>query len=441
MSLSLIERAVRWLWPPALAGRISRLLAIGVMLLMTLSLFALRQVSLHSGSEQIADLVAAQIASVRVQSDGRLRPPLGADGRSLLDLHVQDAPPASANLPWLPFGRRLIERLQHRLGPERVLLVDEQADRTWLWVGGDLPNGQWLGLALPPFRQQATLLSLAVALVAALLVMVGGVLLANLLTRPLKQLAASAPAMVAGEMSDRHAFQSAPLEVQQLAESLNQAGFAAREQARRRELMLAGLSHDLRTPLARLRYALAIEPLRDPALAAQVEDDLEEIDALVGLFLDLGRGQALRAARETIELAEFLSAWLPRVSEQDWRLELEPGLQVRAPSLALRRLLGNLIQNAEHHAAPPFVLRALSENGRPLIELIDAGPGIAEHQRAALLQPFVRGHTLAPGNGLGLAIANALARLLDAGLSLHAAEPRGLRVRLIWREPGPTRPA
>ncbi|MBD8527839.1 sensor histidine kinase [Pseudomarimonas arenosa] len=432
MSSSLIERGRALLWPPALAGRISRLLALGVLLLLGFSLFALRQLSLQSGSEQIADLVAAQIATLRALQATDSTLARRGQGSALVEVLVQDAPPAAASQPWLPFAKRLVERLQYRLGDGATVLLDEQYDRTWLWVSPATVDGQWLGLAVPPFRQQATLLSFVVLVAAVLLVVLGGIGLARLLTRPLRELAESAPAMVAGEIECAVLSAGAPTEVQQLAEALTRAGQQARAQARQRELMLAGLSHDLRTPLARLRYALAIEPPTDATLAQQVEDDLEELDALIGLFLDLGRGRPLRGANQQLDLAEFLSHWLPRFSERPWRLQVPSGLMVDAPSLLIRRLLGNLIRNAEHHASPPYLISAGRVAGRLLIDVIDAGHGIPSDQRQRLLQPFQRGTTQALGSGLGLAIAQDLAHLLGAELQLLDADPQGLCVRLLW---------
>lgn len=430
MSLLPTERWRRWLWPAELVGRVRRLLALGVVLLLGCSLFALRQLSLQSGSEQIADLVAAQVSALRAMQSSGSVVPRGPQGDPLLEVLVQQRPPEIASKAWLPFARQLVERLEARLGSE--VLMEERDLRTWLWISPARPGGAWLGLAVPPFRQQATLLSTVVLLLATLLVGLGGMLLAGWIARPLQRLADAAPAMVAGEALDPEITETAPLEVRQLAAALTDAGRVAREQARQRELMLAGLSHDLRTPLARLRYALAIEPLRDASLNAQAESDLDELDAMIGLFLDLGRGQAWRTPVETVVLGEFLNHWLPRISEQRWQLNIAPDFQLRAPPLALRRLLGNLIRNAERHGKPPFLISAVVLGGRPLIEVIDGGHGIPVDQRQRLLRPFERGDSPAEGSGLGLAIATDLARLLGAELSLRDAEPQGLCVRLAW---------
>jgi two-component system osmolarity sensor histidine kinase EnvZ len=429
MSLSPTERIGALIWPPRLAGRISRLLAVGLLLLLAICLAALRHLSLQPGSDQMADLLAAHVVALRAVS-GTARDTAGLrEGTALLEVVHAAQPPQAATVPLLPFARRLVERLEQQLGDGSKVLI-EDAERSWLWVGPTQPGDAWLAVALPPFRQQATALSLVVVGIALAMVLLGGMLLARMLTRPLQRLADQAPALAAGELDVSPVDDSAPEEVRELAGSLLRAAADTRERSRQRELMLAGLSHDLRTPLARLRYAIALSPATEAALQAQMEADLEELDALVGLFLDLGRGGRLRESFVDIDLAVFINTLLERNSDHHWEYRIPEWLRLRAPPLALARLLGNLIRNAERHGAAPFSLLAGEDAEGIWIEVADQGPGIASRDRARLVRPFERGSEHAEGSGLGLAIASQLSEAMGAQLRLEDAEPQGLRARV-----------
>lgn len=429
MSSSPTERIGSLIWPPRLAGRISRLLALGLVLLLAICLAALRQLSLQPGSDQIADLLAAHVAALRAMPGDAVPGIPAGPGSPLLEVGRAAQPPDSAVRPMLPFSRRLVERLEFRLGQGADVRIEE-AERSWLWVAPARAGEPWLAVPLPPFRQQATVLTLVVVGCALLMVLVGGIVLSQQLTRPLARLAGAAPALAAGELAEPPVDAGAPQEVRELAAALQRAALDVRERTRQRALMLAGLSHDLRTPLARLRYALALSPSADATLHAQMEADLEELDALVGLFLDLGRGGRLREGSVDIPVADFLNTLLERVSEQAWQVEAPSLLVVHAPPLALRRLLANLLVNAERHGAPPFLVSAGSAEDGVWIEVIDHGPGIPAHEHERLLRPFERGAARGEGSGLGLSIASQLAEGMGGRLRLHEAAPAGLRVRL-----------
>lgn len=435
MCSSLSDGIRTLIWPAHLAGRFSRLLALGVVLLLGTSLVAIRALSLQPGSDQIADLIATQVAALRaLRSSPPDSGPL-AEGEALLEVEWRATPPESASVPWLPFSRRLVDRLRWRMGEQTTVLLEESTDRTWLWISPRSAGDEWLGLAVPPFRQQAAILTAVVAAVAFLLISSGGLLMARLLTRPLRRLAEAAPNVVAGEADLSDVGAGAPLEVRQMAAALQAAAAQARVQSERRELMLAGLSHDLRTPLARLRYALAVSPPEDPALAGRVEADLGELDELVGLFLAIGRGHAPREQWQTLNLADWLQSWLPRATNRTWDVVVDPDIERLLPAVALRRLLANLVQNAERHGAPPFRIGAQLESDATLcIDVSDGGPGIAEGERARLLRPFERASVEGEGWGLGLAVAVELASLAGAQLELGSADAGGLRARLTWRE-------
>jgi len=195
-----------------------------------------------------------------------------------------------------------------------------------------------------------------------------------------------------------------------------------------RTTLLAGISHDIRTPLARMR--LAIELLREnPGSAAleRLEADIEEINQLVASLLELARG--LNHEKPALVDLQTLLAGLagdhPNVSV-DCRHDI-----LIAPPVALRRALGNLLGNALRYGAGQAIeLRAETKDGTCRIGVLDRGPGIPAEKMDTVLHPFFRlepsRSTSTGGAGLGLAIVDQLARLYGWELSLRARPEGGL---------------
>jgi two-component system osmolarity sensor histidine kinase EnvZ len=200
------------------------------------------------------------------------------------------------------------------------------------------------------------------------------------------------------------------------------APFQSPDQARISELLdarttlLAGLSHDLRTPLARMRLALEmLERRPDPAWIARLDSDIGEMNRLIGELLELARGLGQEQA-QGIELAPWLETLAERVRESGTAIEVDClALRIDVPTSALQRVLGNLLGNAQRYAeGSALQIRAEVSPGECRIGILDGGPGIPEAQLDAVFQPFHRvDASRSPttgGAGLGLAIVQQLAQ-------------------------------
>jgi two-component system osmolarity sensor histidine kinase EnvZ len=219
--------------------------------------------------------------------------------------------------------------------------------------------------------------------------------------------------------------------VRELQSVLLRASGEVREAATERQLMLAGISHDLRTPLTRVQFALEMLPGTDPALRAGMERDIGEIDAILSQFIAYARDGRDEAV-EAVDLAAICRNALA-ATEFDWEADLPAQAPMRGRPMALLRAVENLLGNAERHGEPTFALSLRRDGDAWRIEVADQGAGISVEAAKRVRQPFVHDGS-AGGTGLGLAIVDRIARQHHGELQLLANAPRGLRAVLLLRD-------
>lgn len=204
-----------------------------------------------------------------------------------------------------------------------------------------------------------------------------------------------------------------------------------------RDRFVAAVSHDLRTPLTRL--ALRTEALRDDSQRQQFARDIGEMNTLITSTLDYLRGAADQEAPVLLDLDSELHSLVDDYQEIGHAVLMEavasqrPCAPLRTQATALRRCIGNLVDNAVRYGGGAHV-RCLDAPDQVCIEVRDFGPGIAEAELQNVLQPFYRlegsRNRSSGGVGLGLSIAQDIARRLQGQLSLHNAAPGGLVARV-----------
>jgi two-component system osmolarity sensor histidine kinase EnvZ len=264
-----------------------------------------------------------------------------------------------------------------------------------------------------------------VAIVFALLV-------AWQIQRPVRDMAEAAE-----QLSRQHTVkplrERGPLELRQLIERFNRMMADLARIDQERNTMLAGIAHDLKTPLARLR--LRAEMLSDSKSAAGVTRDVEAMSAIVEQFLTFAQtgeptARPVPVDRRMTELAASLAEQGKPVD-----LSLDAGDGFRMIATQLDRIVGNLVDNAYHYGAAPVRIatgRGL-EGWNMVIE--DAGPGIPDEALEKVTMPFVRLDPARGGNahsGLGLAIVDRLVRQAGGRLALENRPQGGLRVEMVF---------
>ena len=315
-----------------------------------------------------------------------------------------------------PFFYLLEDALAQRTGTMQHLAAEKVGNVDWYWAR--LPAGQGhLGVGLPKARIGSQLgLALFITLLGGLLLAGGfAAWLARRITAPLARLE-QASALIGQGKNPLLLPETGPRELVALSRRFNGMSQQVQDLLTSRTTLLAGVSHDLRTPLARMRLALELLKMKpDATLIERMERDIDQMNRLIGNVLDLARG--LEHERPVItDLPEFLTGVAEDFSTPACQISVRcPPGQLAIPCLALHRALGNLLQNALRYApAAPVELVCEWDAQHCRMGVLDRGPGIASDQIEAMFQPF---HRLDPsrspvtgGSGLGLAIVRELAR-------------------------------
>ena len=277
---------------------------------------------------------------------------------------------------------------------------------------------QWLGWAA---------LALALSLIAAYLAV-------SHVNRPLRALAEAA-----GEIGRGHTPAPVPeagaAEIQAVARAFNKMSQDLRRLDQDRAIILAGISHDLRTPLARLRLGAEMSEA-DESLKEGMRADIEEMDRTISQFLDFARvtsdGREATEATRLSDLAGELVEQYARLGHP-LRAQIGPTPALALGRQAMRRVLANLIDNALRHAGPDIELETFTEDGFAVAQVLDRGPGIPADQAERMKQPFTQlenARTGTIGSGLGLAIVDRVARSHGGHFDLLARPGGGLIARI-----------
>lgn len=337
-------------------------------------------------------------------------------------------------LPEDPFVNMVAEKIRERLGVETIITVNHYGIEG-LWVSFNIGQDDFW-VVIPrihverPFPWQwlgwgALVLGLSLA---------GGYLLAARINRPLNLLVRAADRLRNGERPEKLPEDSVT-ELRAVSSTFNKMAESLAELDAERTLILAGVSHDIRTPLARLR--LSVEMLPDEScssLKSGMVQDIADMDNIIHQFLDFVRG-AEGEPTQMVDINNLLEALQERQARagRDLVIQLAPTYAVPIKPLAMQRLLDNLVGNAYNYGRGYVRVASHIAANAIIISVFDNGPGIPETHVEKLLRPFERLDTArsnAGGSGLGLAIADRIAKLHNGKLELINRPEGGLEARL-----------
>ena len=427
------------LWPRTLLWRTFALIA----LLIVLALGAWLQIFLTSQREPRARQTAQMVVSVVNLTHAALLSAAPERRRDLLidlsdreGVRVYPADPGDKITPLdtTRVGARIFaDEIRRQLGPDTRLAVARDGLPGY-WVSFRIAGDEyWLMIPRDRIERQQALQWLGWGALALVLALAGAYLIVFRIKRPLRALTHAAAETGRGR-SPAPLAESGPEEIRTLSHAFNQMSRDLARLESDRALILAGVSHDLRTPLARLR--LSIEMSRaDASLKQGMDTDIAEMDRIIGQFLDFARTEGGEPV-EKLDLAALVRdcARVYRERGQDVRDEIAPTPPVNARALALRRMIVNLIDNALRYGKHEVLVATGSEGANAVIEVRDRGPGIPVAEIERLKQPFTRLETArsdSGGSGLGLAIVDRVASMHGGTLDLAPREGGGLVARVV----------
>ena len=386
-------------------------------------------------AQQLASLVNLSRASLRASDAiGRVlliktlaeQEGLRIGPRRSIDQYVPRQP------GWLQAG--IHDELRRQIGPSTVLAASVNG-QAGLWIGFDIEeDAYWLHsdeARLAPTRAGTWLLWL---LTAALLSLLGSAVIARVINRPLAELARASTRLrqhaPGGLRLDERARTT---EIRKVNIAFNRMGEQLAKLEQERALLLAGISHDLRTPLARLRLEAEMS-VPDARARAHMAADVAQMDAIIDKFLAHSSPQAepLQALRlqPLVQQACFALSDDPRVHISE---QIEADLQVLADPVELMRVLSNLLENARRYGRSSdgicrIDIRASASQAWVLLTVSDHGAGVPQEQLTQLTRAYFRGekNAAAGGSGLGLAIVESSVLRMGGGFSLSLIDGGGL---------------
>lgn len=333
--------------------------------------------------------------------------------------------------PDRPLLKLIWRELQTQLG-ESTLLQGDELDEEALWVSFSLgPDDYWLVLPRTTLKRGPPWPWIGWGALTLLLAFAGGWIVVARINRPLKHAATIASHVAQGQF-DARLDENGPTEIVELARAFNHMSASLAEMEANRNLMLAGLSHDVRTPLTRLRLAVEMQVADADERAAMIQD-MDDMDALTRQFMEFARPgpdktpTLLNVDTLCHEIAEHFS-------HRDLAVDIHGSAgEAILPADSLRRAIRNLLENAQRYGAPPVEIELAREANQIMITVNDRGTGLSDAEIETAKRPFYRGNaarTGAQGTGLGLAIVERLAQQLGGSLTLRNRRKGGLAARL-----------
>ncbi len=335
-----------------------------------------------------------------------------------------------------PLSQRMTQELKNRLGQDAIVAASVNGT-SGLWVGFQI-NGDpnWLLMDRSRFNPVSGRTWLIWLLTAAALSLTGAAVIAGLINRPLKQLSYATNRVRDGDFAaSRLDEEAVTSEIREVNIGFNRMAQKLAKLEQDRAVMLAGISHDLRTPLARLRLETEMS-VSDETAREHMVADIVQLDATIDKFLDYARPDHVTLS--PINLHSVLASCVYAV--QDHRelqisMAVPEDLNVLADEVELARILSNLLENARRYGKTPgtgvtkVTISAKAREEWVLIKVRDHGAGVPPEQLSNLTKPFFRGdaaRTAAAGAGLGLSIVDKTIQRMGGIFALANSSTGGM---------------
>lgn len=384
--------------------------------------------------QQINNLMASQVKVLFLGDKNGYRVPtqLSKDFIEATKIQVMNEPDAMRNgLSQATHYPYFSEQMSEKLGGRAEVRISH-GELSFFWVRPPQAPNYWVKIPLDGF-QQRSFSPLVIYLVAiGVLSVAGGWVFARQLNRPLKALQNAAVEVGKGAFPEKLKEQGSE-EIAAVTIAFNQMSAGIQQLENDRSLLMAGVSHDLRTPLTRIRLATEMMSDADEFLKDGIVNDIEDMNAIIDQFMEFIRHHK----SEELEVSD-LNQILQDVASSEgsnrgrnFSLDLDPELpSVKVRPIAIKRVIANLVENAIRYSDGDIRIcskRDLKHN-QVQFSIVDAGPGIEEKDLDRLFEPFTQGDLArgGEGSGLGLAIIKKIVDMHEGKVILKNGAELGL---------------
>lgn len=420
--------------PRTAFGRIALLVGFLLLINQLVSYFTISWYVTQPSVKQLVQLLAADVnTAIYVQDKNfpaEVRQEIMAKQNMELVSTRNGEPTALKNAqPYLVLTQRLAEYMD--IPENRTEMRVEESDKIYYWIKSPRHTNVWLRVAMEPFEGFNIHPPVVYFTAILLLSLLGGWIFTSQISRPLRRLEFAAREIGRGDnpgqlkekgleemVTVTRAFNHMARNVQQLEED--------------RTLLLAGVSHDLRTPLTRIRLATEFMGEAEAETKEGIIRDTEDMDQIITQFISFVRdGRDERAQKGNLNDLVEDCVLTNRINNEDIEFELGELPQVSFKPLAMKRLVTNLLQNGLKYAGAPLMVTTGIYGNKIRISIFDQGDGIDDAEMERLFQPFARGNTARSGggSGLGLAIVRRIAEMHRGTVSLINRPEGGLEAR------------
>jgi two-component system osmolarity sensor histidine kinase EnvZ len=315
------------------------------------------------------------------------------------------------------------------------------------WVSFKIDDDQyWLMLERERIRGLTGIQWLGWASVVSVVSLLGAAFISSLINLPLRRLTKATRAFAQGKRPDPLP-ESGPAEIMEANRSFNQMVDQLQQVESDRAVILAGISHDLRTPLARMQLEVEMANLSNEAREG-IQSDIGQMDAIIGQFLDYAKPTEASSFTD-VDISELLTDSAheaERIPDVRVSCDIADGAHVMGNATDLKRVINNLVENARRYGRTPgselteidiqCAVKGAGASRRVTIAVQDHGCGVPDDQIEQLLKPFTRldaARGQANGAGLGLAIVDRVLLRHGAELDVSNREGGGLRIQIAMK--------
>jgi two-component system osmolarity sensor histidine kinase EnvZ len=420
------------LFPRSSFGRIAALIAFLLLINQIIYYFSVSVFIIKPQWHRVVNLLATQVKVVFMDLDNEIPEDVSNAFAETTGIKIYTTYSAeNSGLEDAIYYETISQDMSAALGqPTEVRL--QEGESTFAWVKAPGFENRWVRLPLAQFENKYPSQLLLYLTAITLLSVGGGWFFARQLSRPLRRLQFAARELGRGDIPGDLKEQGTS-EIRAVTRAFNQMARDVQQLEEDRTLLLAGVSHDLRTPLTRIRLASEFLPESESEIGQGIIRDTEDMDAIIQQFISY-----VKDGREEPRIWQNLEELLSLVVNSfnsDNRIKAEIGKlpRMKLRPLGTKRMVGNLIENALRYSDGEVMLKAYQNHDEVVIEITDSGPGIDEEQLEKLFQPFKRGDEArgGTGSGLGLAIVRRLAEMHSGTVNMKNRPQGGLKATIV----------